>query len=53
MWWRKKADPERQILRCSFCHKLQDDVPELIAGPKVFICSECVAVCNDVLVSCP
>ena len=50
MWWRKKAHrPERPALRCSFCNKLQDDVPELIAGPRVFICNECIAVCNDVL----
>ncbi len=49
MWWRKKADPLKSALRCSFCNKLQDDTPELIAGPKVFICSECVEVCNDVL----
>ena len=50
MWWRRKVDrPERRVLRCSFCNKAQDDVPELIAGPRVFICSECVAVCNDIL----
>ena len=50
MWWRKNVDrPERPVLRCSFCNKAQDDVPELIAGPRVFICSECVAVCNDIL----
>jgi hypothetical protein len=40
MWRRKKVDrPDHQVLRCSFCNKLQDDVPALIAGPKVFICS--------------
>jgi hypothetical protein len=50
MWRRKKTDrPESVVLRCSFCNKLQDDVPELISGPRVFICNECVAVCNDVL----
>ena len=32
-----------------FCNKLQDDVPKLIAGPRVFICDECVKVCNDIL----
>jgi hypothetical protein len=50
MWWRKGVDRRAgQVLRCSFCNKPQDDVSELIAGPKVFICNECVAVCNDVL----
>jgi ClpX C4-type zinc finger len=36
-------------LRCSFCNKSQNDVHKLIAGPTVFICDECVAVCNDIL----
>ena len=50
MWWRKKArQPERQVLRCSFCNRRQDEVRELIAGPRVFICDECVEVCNDIL----
>ena len=50
MWWRKKADrPEPPALRCSFCNKLQDDVPRLIAGPRVLICDECVEVCNDII----
>jgi len=50
MWWRKRVERRaRPVLRCSFCNKHQDDVSELIAGPKVFICNECVAVCNDVL----
>jgi hypothetical protein len=34
-------------LKCSFCRKSQDDVLELFAGPTVFICDECVDVCND------
>jgi hypothetical protein len=50
MWWRTKARlPERQVLRCSFCRKHKDDVTRLIAGPDVFICDECVVVCNDVI----
>ena len=36
-------------LRCSFCHKTQDEVAQLIAGPSVFICNECVDICNGVL----
>jgi ClpX C4-type zinc finger len=34
--------------RCSFCGKKQSDV-RLIAGPGVFICAECVALCNEIL----
>jgi ClpX C4-type zinc finger protein len=37
-------------LLCSFCNKDQNDVTKLIAGPKnVFICSECVEICNDMI----
>jgi ATP-dependent Clp protease ATP-binding subunit ClpX len=36
-------------LRCSFCNKSQNDVRKLIAGPTVFICDECVRVCNDII----
>jgi ClpX C4-type zinc finger len=39
----------RKTLHCSFCTKSQDDVAQLIAGPGVFICDECVAICNDVI----
>jgi ribosomal protein S14 len=39
----------KEILRCSFCNKDQDDVAKLIAGPTVFICGECVEVCNDII----
>jgi hypothetical protein len=55
MWWRKRTDPVEpngvlRVLRCSFCNKDQNDVTKLIAGPKnVFICSECVEVCNDII----
>ena len=38
-----------EILRCSFCQKTQNDVRKLIAGPAVFICDECVDVCNDII----
>jgi ATP-dependent Clp protease ATP-binding subunit ClpX len=40
---------ETEILRCSFCNKDQNDVRKLIAGPTVFICDECVEVCNDII----
>ena len=36
-------------LRCSFCGTSKDKVAKLIAGPGVYICGECVEVCNDVL----
>ena len=44
---KKSGEPE--ILRCSFCNKDQNDVRKLIAGPTVFICDECVEVCNDIV----
>lgn len=43
-----KKDGE-DILRCSFCNKSQNDVKKLIAGPTVFICDECVDVCNEII----
>ena len=36
-------------LNCSFCGKGQDDVKKLIAGPSVYICNECVDLCNDII----
>jgi ATP-dependent Clp protease ATP-binding subunit ClpX len=36
-------------LRCSFCGKSADDVKKLIAGPKVFICDECIEACQQIL----
>ncbi|MCB0344503.1 MAG: ATP-dependent Clp protease ATP-binding subunit ClpX [Bdellovibrionales bacterium] len=36
-------------LTCSFCEKTQDDVRKLVAGPQVYICDECVDLCNDIL----
>lgn len=38
-----------KILYCSFCGKSQHEVRKLIAGPSVFICDECVALCNDII----
>lgn len=37
-------------LRCSFCGKSQDEVKKLIAGPTVYICDECIELCNDIMV---
>ena len=44
-----KKSGDSEILRCSFCNKDQNDVRKLIAGPTVFICDECVDVCNDII----
>ena len=38
-----------EVLHCSFCSKSQNDVRKLIAGPTVFICDECVDVCNEII----
>ena len=47
-----KGDKGSKIegLNCSFCSKSQDDVRKLVAGPNVYICDECVQLCNDILV---
>ena len=44
-----KKSGDAEVLRCSFCNKDQNDVRKLIAGPTVFICDECVEVCNDII----
>ena len=36
-------------LSCSFCGKSQKDVRKLIAGPSVYVCDECVELCNDII----
>ncbi len=43
----RTAAPE--ALRCSFCGKSQDKVVRLVAGPGVFICNECVDLCNQII----
>ena len=37
------------VLRCSFCGKSQDEVRKLIAGPTVYICDECIELCNEII----
>ena len=44
----KKAGNEK-LLYCSFCGKSQHEVKKLIAGPSVFICDECIELCNDII----
>ena len=43
-----KSD-DNKLLYCSFCGKSQNEVRKLIAGPSVFICDECVDLCNDII----
>ncbi|MBN2319026.1 MAG: ATP-dependent Clp protease ATP-binding subunit ClpX [Acidobacteria bacterium] len=45
----RKDDEPDDVLRCSFCSKSQNDVKKLIAGPTVYICDECVDVCNEII----
>ncbi len=45
----RKRDDRGGELRCSFCGKGQDEVKKLIAGPTVYICDECVELCNDII----
>ncbi|SHF53228.1 ATP-dependent Clp protease ATP-binding subunit ClpX [Desulfacinum infernum DSM 9756] len=45
----KKRDDRTGELRCSFCGKSQNEVKKLIAGPTVYICDECVELCNDII----
>src|SRR5499426_4074637 len=45
---RSKGD-DGKLLYCSFCGKSQHEVRKLIAGPSVFICDECVELCNDII----
>ncbi|HVX88713.1 MAG TPA: ClpX C4-type zinc finger protein, partial [Gemmatimonadales bacterium] len=36
-------------LRCSFCGKSKDSVRKFISGPSVYICNECITLCNEIL----
>ena len=44
-----KSKDDNKLLYCSFCGKSQNEVRKLIAGPSVFICDECVDLCNDII----
>ena len=41
---------DKNKLNCSFCGKEQAKVKKLIAGPNIYICNECVDLCNDILI---
>ncbi len=45
----KKSGSNEKLLYCSFCGKSQHEVKKLIAGPSVFICDECIELCNDII----
>jgi ATP-dependent Clp protease ATP-binding subunit ClpX len=42
-------DKEPSAIRCSFCGKSQEDVRKLVVGPMVYICNECIEVCNEIM----
>ncbi len=42
--------PSEDFPRCSFCHKTNREVRKLIAGPSVYICNECINICNEILI---
>ncbi len=46
---RTDGDKSNKLLYCSFCGKSQHEVRKLIAGPQVYICDECVDLCNDII----
>ena len=43
------AKKDEQQFKCSFCGRPQEEVKKLIAGPSVYICDECVGLCNDII----
>jgi ATP-dependent Clp protease ATP-binding subunit ClpX len=43
------AKKDEEALKCSFCGKGQDEVKKLIAGPTVYICNECIELCNEII----
>ncbi|TMS58759.1 ATP-dependent Clp protease ATP-binding subunit ClpX [Imbroritus primus] len=45
----KKGSNSEKLLYCSFCGKSQHEVKKLIAGPSVFICDECIDLCNEII----
>ena len=45
----KSSDKGKHTLVCSFCNRSQEEVRKLIAGPSVYICDECIELCNDII----
>ncbi|MFY9384198.1 MAG: ClpX C4-type zinc finger protein, partial [Dethiobacteria bacterium] len=44
-----KFTDEKGQLKCSFCGKTQEQVRKLVAGPGVYICDECIELCNEII----
>ncbi|ADY56775.1 ATP-dependent Clp protease ATP-binding subunit ClpX [Syntrophobotulus glycolicus DSM 8271] len=44
-----KYGDDKNQLKCSFCGKIQDQVKKLVAGPGVYICDECIELCNEII----
>jgi ATP-dependent Clp protease ATP-binding subunit ClpX len=50
MWLKRTlARPFSARLHCSFCGKSEKEIQKLIAGPRVFICNECIDICNNII----
>ena len=47
--YENSADGRKRKVRCSFCGKGQDEVAKLIAGPNVYICTDCIQLCNMII----
>ncbi|UCF05551.1 MAG: ATP-dependent Clp protease ATP-binding subunit ClpX [bacterium] len=45
----KKKPQSPRAIKCSFCGRGQDEVAKLVSGPSVYICNECIRLCNDIL----
>ena len=45
----KKKAGSPQAIKCSFCGRGQDEVAKLVSGPSVYICNECIRLCNEIL----
>ncbi len=45
----KKKNSPKTVLTCSFCNKSQHEVKKLVAGPSVYICNECIDLCQDII----
>ena len=45
----KKRPQSPRAIKCSFCGRGQDEVAKLVSGPSVYICNECIRLCNDIL----
>ena len=45
----KNAKYIKECVRCSFCGKAQESVRKIVAGPGVYICDECIKLCNSII----